>query len=365
MVLALPGRVNSAAPHSRKGFETCPFVAVDASEAVVRRVDVAVEHIVYGSEEGRWMRVAIVARLALLLIAVVPQGCTRSGEKQRRVVATWHRGDVAIVEATAADFFEGQVLEVGPGSLKLQRYKGGDNLHVSIGDIYRLPKSAPDVAAGSWAVCQMRPHEWIGCRVLRCDRSTGGSGRDGGLEGGDASRVCNVVDANGLEQELTGVQDILAPSGLTAMNIQRRFEQSERRANFERGFREGGRPRRPASWKLAPNRMVLANREGHWFGAKIVEVDEERVVVRWDGQQGLTDLPRGDVAPQPPVCGAVARSERALRRPAGHGGPWVPVTVIAVEGSDATVEDVDRNRSTLQLRDLCPFGNPTSGSSPN
>lgn len=292
-------------------------------------------------------------------IAVAILGCSRTNETSKTKVAdTWKRGDVAVVESTAANFFESQVLEVGGGRLKVQRDQGSESLLVGAGDAYRVPVKALPFAAGSWAICQVRMHEWVACRMIQ--GGLAGSGGGSATSWSPANPEYLVVDALGDEHRLQGVGVAIEPTGLTAMNIQRRFEQSSRRASFERSFREAGRLRRAPSWQPAPRRLVLANRQGQWFGAQVVEVDDDRVVVRWDGQKDLTDLPKDAVAPQPPACGPVARGDRALRRPAGHGAAWSQVVVVSVDGADVTVEDVDRTRTSLQTRDVCPFGNPAS-----
>jgi len=293
-----------------------------------------------------------------MVIALVLMGCSRANERSTsKVIDGWRRGDVAIIESTAAEFFESQVLEVSPGKLKVQRTQGGDSLLVGAGDAYRIAMVSPHSASDAWAICQLRTHEWAACRVSRSGPSINGEGT---TASSDPSWVYDVIDAHGNEHQLKGAGVVIEPTGLTAMNIQRRFEQSLRRANFERSFREAGKVRRPSGWQPAPRRLVLASRQGQWFGAVVVEVDDNRAVVRWDGQKEVTDLPKEDVAPQPPACGQAVRGDRALRRPTGHGAAWAQVVVMAVDGADVTVEDVDRVRTTIQLRDICPFGSPNS-----
>jgi hypothetical protein len=279
--------------------------------------------------------------------------CSRSDEKKSKTVDVWCRGETAIVEPTAADFFESRVVEVSAGHLKVQKLRGGETLQIGVGDAYRVPTTRIYPATNAWMICQMEPHVWSACRVIRggaSDQDDAGSGA-GELE-------MSVVDPVGNVRFSQGVGSLIEPTGLTAMNIQRRFEQSSRRVNFERSFRDAGGPRRPATWQPAPHRLVLAKREGQWFGAQAVDVDEKRVVVRWDGQNGTTDVPWEEVAPQPPTCGASIRGDRALRRPAGHGAAWTPIAVVAVDGADVIVEDVERNRTTIQMRDICPLGAP-------
>jgi hypothetical protein len=104
--------------------------------------------------------------------------------------------------------------------------------------------------------------------------------------------------------------------------------------------------------------LVVAERDGRWYGAQVTEVDDERVVLRWDGQKELTDLPKSSVMPQPPACGIPQRGDRALRRPSGHGAPWEPVVVIGVDGAEVTIENIERVRLVVDLRELCPLGEP-------
>lgn len=289
--------------------------------------------------------------LAFLGFVQLVAGCSRRDESRVVRIDTWRRGEIAVVESTAADFFESQVVEVTSTQLKIQKYHGGEILKVGIGDAYRIPAKSIEPPPNSWLICQMHPHVWSACRLVR--RSSQPM-VDAGV--GQIEREFTVVDPLGEEQSLRGDGLIIEPSGLTAMNIQRRFAQSSRRVNFEKSLREAGGPRLPSGWQPASRRPVLARREGQWFGAQVVEIDDKRVVVRWDGMRSTTDLAREELAPQPPICGTVARGDRALRRPAGSGGAWTPVAVISVDESGVVVEDVERHRATLALTDLCPLG---------
>jgi hypothetical protein len=256
------------------------------------------------------------------------------------------------VEPTAADFFEGQVLEVNAGKLKVQAVEGGESVLIGMADAYRIPSQNPTLSVSAWAICQTVPHRWFACRI------TGSKSSAATLDAGvpEAGAEVTAVDAYGTEHVFPGDRHLIAPTSLSAMNIERRFDQLTKRVSFEKSLREAGEPRRQPGWQPAPRRMVLARRQGQWFGAQIVEIDDGRIVVRWDGEKGTTDLSQDEVAPQPPACGTATRGDRALRRPAGHGAAWIPVAVVSVDGTDASVEDIERNRVTLQLRDLCPLG---------
>lgn len=286
-------------------------------------------------------------------------GCTRNNESAPRLTDTWRRGDTAVVEPTAADFFESQVLEVSAGKLKVQAVEGGESILIGMADAYRIPNSNPALQTNAWAICQTVAHRWFACRI------TGAASRGAGtFDAGAGSSQITAVDAYGTEHVIVGDHHVIAPTNLSAMNIERRFDQLSKRVSFEKSLREAGHPQRQTGWQPAPRRLVLANRQGQWFGAQVVEVDDERIVVRWDGEKGTTDLSRDEIAPQPPACGTAVRGDRALRRPSGHGAPWIPVAVVSVDGSEASVEDIERNRVTLQLRDLCPLGKAVASTEP-
>lgn len=277
-------------------------------------------------------------RYFLMGVAIFELGCSRKSEPVVRVIDTMKRGDRVVVEPLSAEFFEGQVLEVLEAKIKLQRTDSGDIVQVGKGDVYRLGETKPRLSPNDLGICEMKPHRWQSCRVLR-------STADGFY----------VATTEGSEQDLRASQ-VLAPTGLSELNIRRRFAEVARRRSFEAAVASASIPRRVPGWVPAPRRMVVAERNGRWYGAQITEVDDDRVVLRWDGQKDLTDLPKTAIMPQPPACGVPQRGDRALRRPSGHGAPWVPVVVVAVDGGEVTVENIDRVRIVVDIRELCPMG---------
>ena len=240
----------------------------------------------------------------VLATALSGVGCSHKTDPVIAPAETLMRGDRVVVELMAADFFEGRVLDVQGAKLKLQRSDSGDILQVGKADVYRLGNAPPRLSTNDYAVCELSPHRWQSCRVLRVKP-------DG----------FSVVDTDGREFGL-GVAQLLAPTGLSEMNVRRRFEDVARRRSFTESVSSAGTPRKIPGWSPAPRRLVVAERNGRWYGAQVTEVDDERVVLRWDGQKDLTDLPRSSVMPQPPACGMPQRGDRALRRPSGHGAPW-------------------------------------------
>jgi len=273
-----------------------------------------------------------------LVGALLVTDCSRRTEPRPSKPASLARGDLVVVEQTAADFFEGRVLSVESSTLKLQRSDSGEVIQVGQADVYRLGVARWQAPPDSLGICELEPHRWQSCKVLRAEPN--------GFVVADTARIEHHLEPS----------RILEPTGLSAMNIRRRFDESGRRRAFEGAVSSAGQPRRVTGWTVAPHRLVLAERDGKWQGARVVEVDDERVTVRWDGQKELTDLPRSAVMPQPPACGLPAHGDRALRRPGGFGAPWKPVLVVGVDGAEVTIEDIDRKRFVVDLRELCPLG---------
>jgi hypothetical protein len=293
--------------------------------------------LIRASQKSRRSWVDLGTMTLLLLV-----GCSRTKDAPTVAVETVKRGDRVVVEPTAADFFDAQVLEVLGAKVKLQRSDNGDILQVGKGDVYRLSGGQPHFNANDFAICEFALHRWQSCRIRRA-----------------LGNGFSVVDTDGTERELNSMQ-LLAPTGLSEMNIRRKFEETARRRSFADAVSSAGVPRRVPGWGPAPRRLVIAERNGHWYGAQVTEVDDERVVLRWDGAKDLTDLPKNSVMPQPPACGVPERGDRALRRPSGHGAPWVPVVVVGVDGGEVTIENIERVRLVVDIRELCPLGEPKS-----
>jgi hypothetical protein len=119
------------------------------------------------------------------------------------------RGDTVVVERAAAEFFQGRVLGVDARGLRVQTADEGDALQVAKGDAYRVPAIPASLDRGDLAVCNVRAAHWMACRI---ESLAGGS--------------VGVRDENGRTYEL-GKQQILAPTDVTRMNIERAFSQSE------------------------------------------------------------------------------------------------------------------------------------------
>src|SRR5262245_5280976 len=85
-----------------------------------------------------------VPKLTWVAAVVFPRACRKHDESRPSSASagTFERGDVVIVERTAAEFFEGRVLAVTPSGLKIQTTEDGEPVVVARNDAYRLAATA-------------------------------------------------------------------------------------------------------------------------------------------------------------------------------------------------------------------------------
>lgn len=264
-------------------------------------------------------------------------GCRaeRGGSPPPEAARGLARGDHVVIESAAAEFFEGRVTEADSDRLRVQRLGDGESLSVSAADAYRLPSTT--TPAPGLAICKSGDAGWVACRV----ESIGGA------------RV-RAHDVRDRPLELA-TEHVLTPNAVTELNLRHAFARSRRHADFERAVTRAGRPRPPAGWRPGPRERVLASDGTGWYSARIRELEDERVHVVWKADERVTELPRGEVVPEPPYRRTPARGQIVLVRPRVAAGPWAPVRVVATSGS-IVVEDADGSRRTVAARDVVPLG---------
>lgn len=280
------------------------------------------------------------ARLVVLGSVLGVAGCSRHVDQKPAPVRTPSRGTGVVVEISAAEFFLGTVLESGRDGLRVQRTLDGAVVRVPLEDVYTLPSAPSALRPNDYGICEVLRGQWGACQILS--------------QVGDEMEI---RDGSGESHRIAATR-VLAPTGVTELNLRRYFEKSELLRQFWAGAKAAGRPRRPAGWSPASRRPVLGERGTQWFDATVVDVRKRRVVVRWDADGTQTDLAPTAVAPQPPSCGSPEKGRYALLRPAGPAMPWSPVLVVAVSSVDAQVRDERQESHGVLGRDLCPLGEP-------
>lgn len=279
-------------------------------------------------------------RSTALALCLTLGACRREGELERRPEPSGDagigRGQLVVVEQTAAVFEQTRVLEVAGERLRVDSADGGDSTWVQSADVYTIG-AAFVPRPGALVICQHR-QRWLPCRVERSD-----------AHGVQAS------DAEGRKLAL-GPGAVLEPRPVTALNLKRHFERFAERRAFLDAFARAGKPARPKGWYPGPRARVLAARDGAWYSAQIFEFDEEvpRVSFALDGR--VTELPVAELAPEPPYdVSGLKRGDFVLLRPPGPAQPWKPVEIRSLGDQELKVADVSGELVTVSSRDVVPL----------
>jgi hypothetical protein len=249
---------------------------------------------------------------------------------------TYSRGQVVVVEQSAAAFAETRVLEVAGGRLRVDSPEGGDSQWIPSADVYALGR-APSLRVGALVICRHRT-TWLPCKV----------------EETSAGRV-RARDAHGRELELAA-EAVIEPRPVTELNLKRHFERAAERDEFLAALARAGKPPKPPGWLPPPRSRVIAAREGQWYSAQIHEFDEEvpRVSFVLDGR--ITELSVADLAPEPPYdVSGLRRGDFVLRRPPGPTEAWKPVQIRSLGDKELRVADVNGELTTVSVRDVVPL----------
>jgi hypothetical protein len=283
---------------------------------------------------------ASAARFCLLVQALcfAAAGCDRDVSRESLVRPNaLTRGDRVVVEATAAEFFEGRILAIDDAGVRVLSADEGEPKRVALGDVYRLTPASTRFTAGDAAICNASPKHWSACLIE-------------GVHGAE------IIALTSDGQRLTLVSEqLLAPTALTALNVRRRFERAYRKQRFLALVTKAGDPRAPAGWQATGGARVVALRGSAWLSARVREIADEGIYVEWAADQRVTTVDRKNVVPEPPYRRALGRGDVALLRPDAPSQPWRPVHVVAGRG-DLTVEHADGERETAGARDLLPLG---------
>ena len=252
---------------------------------------------------------------------------------------TVQRGDLVVVEATAAHFFEGRVLAVEGRRLRVQTADGTDSVSVALSDAYRLPPPLYQPKIGGFAVCS-RNDAWLPCRI------------DGvappSLTASDATGTSFVLDSS----------HVLAPSPLTELNLKRYFARQEADLEFKRNVASAGEPKLQPGWHPSKHERVLAKVGAEWFTAYVQELEKDGVAVTLAGSRTATTLPQASLAAEPPSSFAndLHRGDFVLVRPESSSEPWQARLVRSLNGTELKIVDAAGAVKTTSPREVVPLG---------
>lgn len=285
--------------------------------------------------------------LSVALLGVV--GCSRKETSPaptpapRTTPTGLARGTDVVVEQAAGEFYQGKVLGVDAGTLKVQRVEG-DVVDVPRSDAYPISAPATEPRPGSYAVCRRGEDLWESCRVVRRE-----------------AEHFRVEDLQGRERRVLP-EGVLEPTPLTRGNLERRFEQARASRSFQKAAQRAGKPRAPAAWRPGPRERVLALWEGQWFSARVIRIrDDGSVRVRWDRDGREAELNRRYTIPEPPYDELPRAEQFALLRPPTVSRPWSPVRVKRVDPrrelkiQEFVVENELGRTQRAAARDLVPL----------
>jgi hypothetical protein len=184
----------------------------------------------------------------------------------------------------------------------------------------------------------MSSHRWVGCRV----------------EGAKDSSV-NVSDEDGRRAEL-GLDNVLAPSAVTELNLRQGFERAAKRRAFLDDLQKAGAPSAGKRWAPRPRDQVLVLVGGAYVSARVVKLKRDVVfaVVEGEGKEERS-FPRGEVFPQPPVIYTPQAGMFACMRPPPGERAWPVVRIEGLSGGKASVSDMQGNKRSVDPRELVPF----------
>jgi hypothetical protein len=274
---------------------------------------------------------------AVIAVALALGGCRCQPEERGspEAAASIARGEHVVVEQTAAEFFEGRVLDVEPDGVRVEALDGGASRRVASGDIYRIAAVAP-LAVGNLAICRTEPASWVGCRIDAI-----------------AERV-TISTALGEPHDLA-VKDVVVPTPVTELNIRRSFERTEKERAFAEAAREAGVPRAPDGWHPAPRERVVAKSGKAWFSAHVREIEDDGVHVEWRADERITKVGPKELVPEPPSPTPLHKGSFALLRPSVVSRPWKPVRVDAEKDGTFAVTGAAGEQTVALPRDLLPL----------
>jgi len=288
-----------------------------------------------------WPHVATVAIALLIGLVFGTAACKKREQNARPLAASAtpqapERGERVVVEPAAAEFFEARVLELQGDRVRVQMAANGDTKLVALSDVYRLRPPTRNFSRGDFVICKPSGSTWSACRV---------ESSESGL---------TITNAEGKEGRVAPT-DAIAPSAVTELNIRRRFDRAEERAEFERGLVRAGSPVAPAGWKPGPSERVLARLEAGWFAGSIHELGKKEVRVAWQGNDRITDVAITELVPAPPYSVQFHKGDYALVRPLAPSGAWQPMRIESTAENEVVLRDAAANKRSVAPSDLVPL----------
>ncbi len=283
-----------------------------------------------------WPFVAVLAGAALIASA---SACNKREAAPKPTPApAYQRGDRVVVEQAAATFFEGRVLSVEVGHLRVQAAGGNDPVSVATNDVYLLPPTPHELLANQLVVC-VHDALWQPCRV-RSSTAT-----SVGLTGSTGARFTLAAE------------QVLVPSPLTALNLKRYFARQETEQDFSRRAQRAGDPRPEPSWKPSLHERLLVKVGGDWFTGYVRELDQESAEVSLSSAQRSANVPHSALSAEPPssFVNELKHGDFVLLRPDSLSDPWLRREVHMVNDNEIVLTDASGALRSASPREVVPL----------
>jgi hypothetical protein len=247
------------------------------------------------------------------------------------------RGEMVVVETSAAQFVVGRVIAHDGDRLRVQAALTGTSMDTRAAEVYRLNAGRP-TRSGQLAICRVSAEHWIACRT----------------EAVTPDELL-ISEATG-EQHRVRPSDALVPTELTLLNLERHFARAEDARKFLRGTDGAGLPRIPSEWRPRLFARVLASINGRWYSVRVRELGHERVYVAWQADERVTEVPRAALVPEPPYDFVARRGTYVLARPSSPALPWEVSCIEGILAPDrVSVRNATGDRRDLSTGDLVPL----------
>ncbi len=244
------------------------------------------------------------------------------------------RGDRVVVEQAAAQFFEGRVLAVTAGTLRVQAAGGNESSNVVASDVYRLPPAPHELQARALAICG-QGDAWLPCRIQSViqDRITASS-------------------AAGVTFELPR-ERVLTPSALTELNLRRFFERNQAELSFARNAERAGDPRPEPGWHPRARERVLVKLGPDWFTGSVHELGDDATLISLSSGR-IVSAPFSALAAEPPssLVSELRRGDFVLLRPESPSQPWPRWQIRAVNDKEIKLSAADGALRSASVRDV-------------
>ena len=240
------------------------------------------------------------------------------------------RGDLVVVEARAAEFFEARVLGIVKDRVRVQPEAGDEPRSVAMSDLYPLGGARSSASPGAFAICRQATR-WHACRQEPSKKGT-----------------FTTLDGVTLAP---AAADVLAASELTQLNLREAFKKAENRLRFQSEANRAGEPEVPRGFRPLTHARVVARRAGGWYSATVEDVGEREVVIALSG--GARErVGVGELVPEPPSPRQPSRGDFVLVRPLSPSEPWQVARVAAVTEREFRVAQPNADERVVGLRDV-------------